>query len=312
MTAPRWFTRADGVRLEIVPGFRGRVLSMPRTPVRPTLEWTDEDFRAAAKEKVRRVKRLLRQVRQRGLKLEGARVLDVGCGPAIDSLLVAALAPGVEVVGIDLDLPLRNNDQNGRMLRHLAREALAEVGLEGDIDAAMARLPVRTEAMDATAMSFGDATFDFCWSEAALEHITPLDTCFAEMSRVLRPGALAYHKVDPYYWLKGCHRKGLVDMPWAHARLDVEGVVEVAALAHGRWHARRSRDRLMELNHLTPAGWRKVAESSGFEIDDWRVVRSEFAEQLLAEFPEVEETLLPGVGHDDLVQGTVAFWLRRP
>jgi SAM-dependent methyltransferase len=312
MESPRWFTRADGARLEIVPGFRGRVLSMPRTPVRPTLEWTDEDFRAAAREKVRRIRRLLRHVRDRGLSLDGARALEVGCGPAIDSVLLAALAPGVEVVGIDLDLPLRRSDQNGRMLRHLAREALTVVGFDGDLDAALAQLPVRTETMNATAMSFGDATFDFCWSEAALEHITPLDTCFAEMSRVLRPVALAYHKIDPYYWLKGCHRKGLVDMPWAHARLDVPAVVEVAELVHGRWHAKRSRDRLLELNRLTPSGWRDIVEGSDFEILDWRVVRSEFAEQLLNEYPEVEQTLLPGIGRDDLVDGTVAFWLRRP
>jgi SAM-dependent methyltransferase len=312
MSSPRWFTRADGVRLEIVPGFRRRVLSMPRTPVRPTLEWSDEDFRAAAKEKVRRMERLLKNVRKRGLNLDGARALEIACGPAIDSVLLAALAPGVEVVGIDLDLPLRRSDQNGRMLRHLAREVLTEIGMDVDLDAALAQLPVRIEAMDATAMSFGEGTFDFCWSEAALEHISPLDTCFAEMSRVLRPGGLAFHKVDPYYWVKGCHRKGLVDMPWAHARLEVPAVVEVAGLVHGPWQARRSRERLLELNRLTPSGWRDVVEGSDLEIVDWRVVRSEFAEQLLTEFPDVEQTLLPGISHDDLVDGTVAFWLRRP
>jgi hypothetical protein len=88
--------------------------------------------------------------------------------------------------------------------------------------------------------------------------------------------------------------------------------VEVAALVHGRWQAKRSKERLLELNRLTPAGWRGVVEGSELEIIDWRVVRSEFAEQLLTEFPEVEQTLLPGIGHDDLVDGTVSFWLRRP
>jgi hypothetical protein len=68
----------------------------------------------------------------------------------------------------------------------------------------------------------------------------------------------------------------------------------------------------MELNRLTPSGWRDVVEGSGFEILDWRIVRSEFAAEVLSEFPEVEQTLLPGIGRDDLVDGTVAFWLRRP
>jgi hypothetical protein len=88
--------------------------------------------------------------------------------------------------------------------------------------------------------------------------------------------------------------------------------VEVAELVHGRWQARRSKERLLELNRLTPSGWRGVVESSDFEIVEWRVVRSEFAEQLLTEFPDVEQTLLPGIGRDDLVDGTVAFWLRHP
>jgi hypothetical protein len=45
---------------------------------------------------------------------------------------------------------------------------------------------------------------------------------------------------------------------------------------------------------------------------EWGVERSGFAERMLAEFPEVEETLLDGVTRDDLVQGPAPFWLRRP
>ena len=30
---------------------------------------------------------------------------------------------------------------------------------------------------------------------------------------------MIYHSIDPFYWLKGCHKEGMVDIPWAHARL---------------------------------------------------------------------------------------------
>jgi hypothetical protein len=114
MATPGWFTRADGLRLEIVPGFRERVLTMPRTPVRPTVDWTEQHFRAAAKEKVRRVRRMLGRVRKHNVTLDGARALEIGCGPGLDALLVALLVPGIEeVVGSDLELPLGRDDRIG-------------------------------------------------------------------------------------------------------------------------------------------------------------------------------------------------------
>jgi hypothetical protein len=100
-------------------------------------------------------------------------------------------------------------------------------------------------------------------------------------------------------------------MPWAHARLEIEEVVEVARLTHGRSQATRCGARLRELNRLNAAGWRDVVGRSGLEVLDLQVAHSEFAEQLLAEFPEVERTLLPGVQRDDLVTSALGFTLLR-
>ncbi len=41
-----------------------------------------------------------------------------------------------------------------------------------------------------------DASVDIIYSCAVLEHVHNLDLCFAEMSRVLRPGGIMYHEVD--------------------------------------------------------------------------------------------------------------------
>jgi SAM-dependent methyltransferase len=161
-------------------------------------------------------------------------------------------------------------------------------------------------------MTFADGAFDICWSDAVLEHVKPLDDCFDEMWRVLRAGAVAFHKADPYYWLKGCHRKGLVDLPWAHARLEPRQVVEVSRLVHGQRKAARCESRLQELNRMTLRGWRETIDATRFEVLDWRVIRSDFAEQMLGEFPDVQETVLDGVTRDDLVHGAIWFWLRRP
>lgn len=311
MATPR-FTRADGVQLQLVPGFRERVLGMPRTAVRPTLAWGEDEFAAAAAERIRRIERLLRRARKRGVDLRGARLLELGCGPGVDAIIAAALVPRAEVVGIDLDLPLVDGGPGAELPLRLAAAATARLGLGTDVGAALRRLPVRLERASATEMPFEDGSFDFCWSDAVLEHVSPIDTCFAEMSRVLRPGGRAFHRIDPYYWVKGCHRRGLVDLPWAHARLTVDDVVKVARLFHGRSFAARCRARLEELNHLTPGGWRAVVEASGLEVLDWRTASSEFAEQLLRDFPDVEQTLLVELARDDLVTSTVQVWLARP
>jgi SAM-dependent methyltransferase len=298
--------------LEIVPGFRERVLAMPRTPVRPTSDWSEQDYRAAAAEKIRRIQRLIEGASARGVELAGTRALEMGCGPGIDSILLAVMAPGVEVVGVDVALPLLEDGEDAARLRRLAAAALGALGLDAPVERVIADFPVQLERMSVTDLVFADGDFGFCWSDAVLEHVKPLGDCLHEMWRVLRPGAVAFHKADPYYWLKGCHRQGLVDMPWAHARLEPSEVVEVARLIHGRRQAARCEARLAELNRMTLRDWQDAIEATRFDVLEWHVERSRFAERILAEFPEVEETLLDGLTRDDLVQGPPLFWLRRP
>lgn len=299
------FRRADGVELRVVPGFRERVLAMRRTAVRPTGAWGDEEFARAAVERIRRIDKVLKRARRGGIELRRARLLEIGCGPGIDALIAAARAPVSEVVGIDLDLPLFDPGPSGDLPRRLAKAVCAELGLPGDLDAALSALPLRLTRANAAAMPFADASFDFCWSDAVLEHVSPIDTCLEEMARVLRPSARAIHKVDPYFWVKGCHRRGLIDLPWAHARLSVPEVVQAARRLHGAAFASRARSRLNELNRLTTSAWREVFEAAPLAVADWQTVTSEFARELLVEFPEVQDTLLPGVAPADLTESTI-------
>ena len=101
-------------------------------------------------------------------------------------------------------------------------------------------------------------------------------------------------------------------MPWAHARLEPTEVVELARLAHGKSQAARCESRLAELNRMTLRAWQETIEATHFDLLEWRVSHSDFAERTLAEFPEVAQTLLHGVTKDDLVHNAVSFWLRRP
>src|SRR5262249_54583096 len=183
----------------VVEGFREQVLAAPRISVQPRPEWDDDDYRAAAEKKVRHSGWFVEAYSRLGGTLEGADVLEVGGGAGIDALLLA-MDPVRSVVGIDTELTLFDAGEKGERTRRLTREVLATLGLSDDIDAVLRQRPVRLVRMDATRMSFPDHRFDLLWSRAAMEHIVPPEPALAEMARVVRPGGLVYHSIDPFYW----------------------------------------------------------------------------------------------------------------
>jgi SAM-dependent methyltransferase len=304
------FVREDGARLRVVERFRERVLSAPRISVQPKPDWNRSDYEAAADKKLRRSRRLLEDLGRWGGSLEGARVLEVGCGAGIDCLLFA-LHPVEHVVGIDLEFPLQEQSDRGGRARRLTGLVLEKAGVTGGIDRMLRRAPVGFTAMDATHMDFPDASFDFVYSRAALEHVTPIDQALSELARVVRPGGLVRHTIDPFFWLRGCHKGGLVDIPWAHARLDAAEFRRFVALREGEAKADERSRHLAGLNQLGLRRWRKLFEAGPFEILEWKEERSELAETALAEHPEVSETLLDDVTPRDLVHSSIKMWLRR-
>jgi SAM-dependent methyltransferase len=304
-----FFTRDDGRRLRVIAGFRERVLAAPRVSVQPKPEWSDDDYRAAAAKKAERSRAMVEAFSRLGGVLEGARALELGCGAGIDSLLLA-LRPVRAVVGIDIDLPLFDPGERGERTRRLTRDVLTAHGVADDVAAVLRRRPVRFARMDATRTAFPDHSFDLLWSKAAMEHIAPLDAALAEMARVVKPGGLIYHGIDQFYGLKGCHKAGLVDLPWAHARLSAAEYHRFVAAHEGEAKAARRARHLRTLNQLTPSQWRQTLDAGPFEILEWTEEHWPPAEALLAEHPDVRETLLDGVEPGDLTCRSVKVWLR--
>jgi ubiquinone/menaquinone biosynthesis C-methylase UbiE len=303
------FVRDDGRAVAVVDGFREAVLAAPRTSVQPKPEWTAHEYVAAAAKKIRQANAFLDAFTRWGGTVEGARMLEVGCGAGIDCLLMA-LQPVESVVGIDRELPLFDPGDRGQRTRRLASEVLRQLGLPDDVDAVLRDRPVRLERMDATKMSFADDSFDLLWSRAAMEHIVPPQAVLSEMARVVRPGGLLHHGIDPFYWLKGCHKGGVVDIPWAHARLTAPEYHRFLLETRGREEAARRTQHLEGLNQLTPRQWRSILEAGPFEILAWRVETWPQAETLLEQHPDVPETLLDGVEPGDLTCRTIKVWLR--
>jgi SAM-dependent methyltransferase len=82
--------------------------------------------------------------------------------------------------------------------------------------------PFALKVMDATKMTFPDASFDFVYSFSVFEHIDRPQEAVKEIARVLRPGGVCYISLHLFTSANGHHDFRTADdepLPaWAHLR----------------------------------------------------------------------------------------------
>ncbi|UTI62274.1 class I SAM-dependent methyltransferase [Paraconexibacter antarcticus] len=303
------FTTTDGRELTIVPGFREAVLR-GRPSGTPTAAWTQADYDLAATRRVVAARRRIADARLALGQPGPLRALDIGCGAGLESVIAAADRVG-EVIALDRVPALLAPGDRGTRAHRLVTAALAAAGSALNSRAALAELPLQVRAADAAALGLADDSIDLVWSRAALEHLQPLDATLRELTRVVRPGGIAHHVIDPYFWVKGCHAGGLIDIPWAHARLAPEDFARAALQIAGARRGVRRAQFVTSLNRLGIAAWRVALLASGpWDLVSWSVESSSLARSLLGEHPEVADTVLAGVTGPDLVSQSITAILR--
>lgn len=166
-----------------------------------------------------------------GFRVDGAAVLDIGCGDA--GVIIALAEAGARVAGLELD---ERSLQRGRV-------RVEEHGVEASLAKGVAE-----------AIPFPAATMDLIILDNVLEHVTDRVKTLAETRRVLRPGGLLYLVTpkplavyslwnDPHYDLAG-----LVLLPrrlqilyFEQLRGGGEGTYDVGVIPT-RWRLRRLLD----------------------------------------------------------------------
>lgn len=106
------------------------------------------------------------------------RILEVGCGTALDSCLLAAGHAGVQTFACDL------SEQAARIAQTNAQELGAAL---------------HTFAGDLAALPFADGFFDLVFSQGVLEHFTDPGPAMKEQVRVLRAGGALVVDVPQKY-----------------------------------------------------------------------------------------------------------------
>lgn len=138
----------------------------------------------------------------------GSRVLDVGCGPGLLSMILGRT--GMDVVGIDYS---------------------EEMIKEAESNASEQKLDIEFVRMDAQDMDFEDGSFDIVVSRDILWNLPFPEKAYSEMVRVLRPGGRGLvidgnyylHLFDERYARKRyAPKKG--DRPDYHSKYNQDGV----------------------------------------------------------------------------------------
>jgi SAM-dependent methyltransferase len=96
------------------------------------------------------------------------RVLDIGCGPGMQTMDLAELLPGASIVAVDLHPAFVAETRRRAEERGVAQR-------------------VEARAANMTALPFDDASFDLVWCEGAV-YVMGLPAALAAWRRLLRPG----------------------------------------------------------------------------------------------------------------------------
>ena len=107
---------------------------------------------------------------------EGAKVLDVGCGPGYFEMLLGDSGAEFHAVDYSKDMVER------------ARENARKAGIAVEI-----------RRMDAQDLDYPDGTFDAVLSRDVLWSLPDPEAAYREMLRVMKPGARAYIRDGNYY-----------------------------------------------------------------------------------------------------------------
>lgn len=200
-----------------------------------------------------------------GVDLNGARVLDIGCGSGGITVALVRDHHATAVVGVDVEGPVCDH----------ARRRVAAAGLDH-------RIEIRR--VEPGVLPLDDEAVDVVFSKDAIVHIADKDMLAREAFRVLRPGGwfvasdwLIAHDDEPSpqmaaYLVAEDLDFGMASPDRYRRALGDAGFVDVVLRNRNGWYRRTARAELRQLEELDRAAFEAAvgAEELDRQIRTWR------------------------------------------
>lgn len=139
------------------------------------------------------------------LSLEGARVLDVGCGDGFIDLGIIRRFNPAKLMGVDLEMT------NVEELRRLSMENFQQE-LPGNLSFGTCA---------PTTIALPDESFDVVMSWSVFEHVSNPVAVLSEIHRIIRPGGFMFLQIWPLYLSqRGSHLWNWYPEGWEHLTRD--------------------------------------------------------------------------------------------
>jgi ubiquinone/menaquinone biosynthesis C-methylase UbiE len=191
-------------------------------------------------------RRILDEHRSRLAPLEGALLLDVGCG--LGGKTIAYAEAGARVIGVDI-----SETNISRCLEFSRAQGAGAAFVAADAE----RLP------------FGGEVFDRIVANDSLEHFRHPAGALAELTRVVKPGGSIALFFTPWGSPLGSHLYDYIRTPWCHLLFPdwlLRGLLERELVRRGQTGAAREADRLMgeyhgELNRITVRRYHRIVKA---------------------------------------------------
>jgi len=223
--------------------------------------------------------------------LNGATVLDFGCGEGTTAIGIALRKSARRVVGLEIQQP-----EVDRCVP-LAKEQLGLPGLPDNLS---------LYRVEPGKLHDPGERFDVIYSWSVFEHVERrfLLDAFGLLKGALKPGGVLFIQVAPlYYSAEGSHMLPWIKQPWGHL-CDEHSVYydKLKAATRDQEELRSLWSTFRTLNKTTADELRQFAEQAGFEVLRDHRTRDEF----------VPDERLTKIYHADVLMTNQVVLLLRP
>jgi len=187
-------------------------------------------------------------------RIEGATVLDFGCGEGVTALGVALGFSPDRVVGVDI-MP------DPERCLEVAKKNLSLESLPPSLE---------LHRVEAGNLHGGPERFDLAYSWSVFEHVDQelLERSLSLIHSALRPGGLFLVQISPlYYSAEGSHLSHVVPEPWAHLLIQENRLEDRVRRSTGNpLEAQAWWSTYCTLNKITHQSLLAKIRNAGFEV----------------------------------------------